>query len=142
MEQITKQDGRYCYGERGCADIDEAYVLFRRDYHSTLGRDASRRLDRLGQRKERIHGFGFCFDDGAVSGFDAGAVGRVRYRLLGLVGIHYCRIIGCWDYAGVGDDEFDGWFDTVFRKGSGLLRMVGTDQKVGRTSKRLNKRYK
>lgn len=132
MEQITRRDDGYYYGERRCATANDAYGLFRADYHKGLGRVSYRRLDRAGRRVERIHGFGFVFGER----LGPGKWTSVRYRILGLVGVHYCRIVGCWEYLSVGDDEFDDWFDRVFERGNGLLRLVGKKDKSGRTAKR------
>lgn len=61
---------------------------------------------------------------------------------MGLVGISYVRSIGIWDYPDIAEDEFEDWLDWVYAKGSGGLKTVGVRDKVGRTSKRLNKRYR
>ncbi len=138
MEQITKREGTIYYGEQRCTDIDAAYGLYRRDYHKSVGRAAYKRLDRLGQRRERVHGYGFVFE--RCPAYE-GVQEKVRTRLLGLVSGSYCRIFGCWDVP-CGDEAFDDWFDFVFRKGSGLVSLVGTNEKAGRTSRRLRRRYR
>lgn len=128
----------YYYGTVRCASADDAYLEFRAEYHSFIGRDSSRRLDRIGQRKERIHEFGFCRDSAyGGEGFPA----KVRYRILGLVGIHYCRVVGIWDIGGLEEEAVEEWIERAFTRGSGMLRLVGKD-KSGRTSKRLNTRYR
>lgn len=140
MEQITKRDGDYYYGERRCDNADEAYGFLREDYHKSLGKQFYKRFDRVGQRKERIHSFGFFFDEDSKP--KVRIEHRVKYRMLGLVGIHYYRIVGVWDYKEVSADGFDEWFDAAFSQGSGTLRLVGRKDKSGRTSKRLKARYR
>ena len=99
MEQITKRDGIYYYGGRKCLGIGDAYTRFREDYHKGLGKRVHKRLDRLGWRTERVHGFGFVFADGRP-GVPACHTGtRIPYRILGLVGLSYCRILGQSDTA-------------------------------------------
>ena len=139
MEQITRRDGVYYFGDRRCIDVEDAYRRFRDEYHESLGRAVYKRLDRIGQRKERIHGFGFDFDCGYGNLSDR--YGRTRYRLLGLVDISYCRLVGMWDYPALSDNEFDGWLDWAFSRNSGGLTMVGRRQKVGRTGKKFGTRY-
>ena len=144
MEQIIKRDGIYYYGVRECKSVDDAYRCFRNDYHDSIGRKAFSRLDRLGQRIERIHGFGFCFKDE-----DRRALEREfrdfpksRCVLLGLVGISYCWICGEGDVPELGEHRFEDWFDWAFMSGSGGMSYTGKRDKVGRTSKRIRRRYK
>lgn len=140
MEQITKRDGYYYYGEHKCDDASEAYSLFREDYHKSIGRVASRKLDRTGQRKERVHGFGFCFDSDVLP--PPGEFGKVKCWFLGLVNLSYCRLTGIRDCPDLPDEQFYEWLDWAFSRGSGAVRTVGLKQKTGRTSKRLRKRYR
>lgn len=139
MEQIIKKDGQIFYGKEKCLDAESAYCKFREDYHASIGRKAFLRLNRLGSRQERIHGFGFSFSS-AVPPFVSDT--RVPYRILGLVGISYCRIVGGWDIPCRTEDEFERWLDWAFSRGSGTLRLVGKNDKSGRTSNRLNARYR
>ncbi len=139
MEQIVRRDGKVFYGKETCRDADDAYCRFREDYHASVGREAFLRLNRLGSRSERIHGFGFSFSS-AVPPFVQGA--RVSYRILGLVGISYCRIVGGWDIPCDTEDEFERWLDWALSRGSGVLRLVGKNDKSGRTSRRLNTKYR
>lgn len=142
MEQITKVDGIYYYGKQACKDADAAYGRFRGEYHMGLGRQVFKRLDRLGQRQERVHGFGFVFEGGSDYPGDFGSLGRAEYRIIGLVGICYCRIIGIWDIPeGVGG-RIEEWLDWAFSRGSGALSLVDRKSRSGRTSKRLKTRYK
>ena len=142
MEQITKVNGVYYYGEQACKDADDAYRRFRDEYHMGLGRQFYRRLDRIGQRVERIHGFGFIFEGGCPYAGEFEYTGRVGYRFLGLIGICYCRIIGLWDIPESVGDRFEEWFDWAFSRGSGVLMATGRKDGSGRTSKRLKVRYK
>jgi len=140
MEQITKRNGIYYYGESKCVDADDAYRRFRADYHASIGRSAFLRLDRLGQRMERVHGFGFEFLHRVLP--PVGCGGKTRCRFLGLVHLSYCRLVGLWDYSDIPEEKFDEWFDWAFSRGSGALRTLGKNRKVGRTSKTLKKRYR
>lgn len=142
MEQITKRGGVYYYGDRECKDIDEAYERFRADYHASVGRNTHARLDRLGQRTERVHGFGFVFEGGIPYQAEFRDFPKVDCRLLGFLGIANCRIIGCWDFPDLDEETFERWFDWALSKGSGALRLVGRKYKSGRTSKRLKKRFR
>lgn len=141
VEQITRRDGIYYYGDRPCHSADEAYGRWRTDYHKIVGRAAYHRVDRLGQRTERLHGYGFDFAGPVPVGVLPDS-GRIRCQILGLVLVSYCRLIGLWDYGYVSDEEFDGWFDWVFSRGSGALRTVGKRKATGRNSKRLKTRYR
>ena len=142
MEQITRRDGLVYYGERRCINIEDAYGLFRKDYHESIGRDSYARLDRLGRRKERVHGFGFVFEREpskvSVRGKDCPVI---RARMLGIVCISYCRMVG-EGLPDLEDEEFDRWFDWTFRAHGGCVRTVGRNSGNGRTSKRKNVRYK
>lgn len=139
MEQIVRKDGGIYYGELLCDDADHAYRLYRNDYYAAIGRKAFLRLNRLGQREERIHGYGFVFAEERTAPVHSG--GRITARLLGLVGISYCRIFGTGEIHTRTDDEFERWLDWALSRGSGVLRTVGKD-KSGRTSKRLKARYR
>ena len=137
MEQITSHDGVFYYGGQRCDDIEDLYQRFRRDYHDSIGRKAFRRLDRLGQRKERVHGFGFVFGD--REGMVYGQQPRRECFLLGLVNVSYCWIVGLSD---VRDESVDAYVDRLFEKGSGMLKFIGKRSGLGRTSKLLKKRYR
>lgn len=138
MEQIVRKDGRIYYGEHLCTDADDAYCRFRDDYHRSLGRLAYYRLNRIGQRKERIHDNGFVFS----RNLDYEGNGKVDVRLLGLVETSYCRIAGGWNIPCESEDEFERWVDWAFSRGSGALRLVGRKDKAGRTNKNLRKRFR
>lgn len=143
MEQIVRRDGRIYYGEQLCEDADDAYCRFRYDYHRSLGKRAYHRLNRLGQREERVHGYGFVFTHPVYfRRNDGGACKPVNSRLLGLVEGAYCRGVGAWDIPCDNELEFERWFDWAFSKGSGAIRLVGRKDKAGRTSKRLKARYR
>lgn len=142
MEQISRKDGIIYYGGQPCDDIDDAYMLFRRDYHDSIGRRAFSRMDRLGQRSERIHGFGFVFRGGHGLGSVVHGHRRRRCFLLGLVNLSYCWIVGLSDMARLDERELDGYIDMIFEKGSGMLKFIGKRDGHGRTSKLLKKRYR
>ena len=133
MEQITKRDGVYYYGAVSCRDVNDAYRLFRRDYHESLGRNAWLRLDNI-RRTERIHGFGFVFSpECAPQPMDCK---RVQCWMLGLMGVSYCRMFGMWDIPVKTEEEFDRWFDWALSKGSRAILTRELRSKRGRTSKR------
>lgn len=142
MKLIERRNGDLYYGDELCKSADAAYRRFRSDYHVELGRNAYYRLDRIGQRFERIHGYGFVFRDGNSFGEHFRPRGRTKCYILGLVGLSYVRTIGAWDYSDISDNEFEDWLDWVFSRHSGALIMVGNRDKVGRTSKRLKVRYR
>lgn len=137
MEQIVKKDGRLYYGDQPCRNADDAYCRFRNEYHASLGRRAYHRLNRFGQREERIHDNGFVFE-GSL-GYEGD--GRADVYILGLMGLSYCRMLGGWSVP-CEDEQFEPWFDWAFSKGSGALRIVGRKQKTGRTSKRLKTKFR
>lgn len=139
MEQIARIDGVLYYGSVVCKSIDDAYSRFRDDYHQSIGRDSNKRLNRLGQRTERVHGFGFHFTDEPSSEY---LTHRVDCWLLGLLDINYTRAIGTWSYADVPEDSFADWLDTVFSAKVKHVRMLGFKDKVGRTSRHIKKRFK
>lgn len=144
MEQISKRDNVFYYGESPCLNAEDAYARFRNDYHESLGKRVYRRLNRIGQRKERIHEFGFVFSEPVkwVNPYDSNP-GRTRILLMGLVEGSYCRMLGRWDTdPRLGVDDFEVWFDWAFSAGSGQLRLAGRKEKAGRTSKMIKKRYR
>ena len=122
MEQIVRRDGQIYYGRIRCVDADEAYCRFRDDYHASIGRQAFLRLNRLGQRMERVHGFGFDFTK-RIDDSDFCGNGTVFYKLAGKVGISYLRVFGIHDYKSVSDEEFERWFDWALSRGSGVLKL-------------------
>ena len=105
-------------------DADEAYCRFRSDYNASVGRQAFLRLNRLGQREERIHGFGFNFTRRIGDPEDEfRRYGTVLYRMAGRIGISYLRVFGLFDYESVPDEEFERWFDWALSRGSGALKL-------------------
>lgn len=124
MEQIVRKDGQIYYGRIRCVDADDAYSRFRDDYHASIGREAFLRLNRLGQRSERIHGFGFDFTKPLDSRRDDfRRYGTVLYRMAGRIGISYLRVFGYYDYESVPDKEFEQWFDWALSRGSGAMKL-------------------
>ena len=134
MEQITRKDGAYYYGNKRCCDSDEVYCLFRSDYNNRLGKNIHDRLGRLVGRKERIHGYGFVFSEEVD--FDRNIIpGTIRYKIIGMLGISYCRIVGLWDMKGMTDDNHEKYIDYLFTKGRGILKLKG--RKDGTTRKHI-----
>ena len=143
MEQITRRDGALYYGGRRCRGPEEAYSRFRDDYNAACGRNAYRRLGRIGQRTERIHGSGFDFAEGSLpEGDEFGRYGKLRCWMGGLVGLSYSRITGLQAYGHIPDEVFDGWLDWALSRGSGGLITLGARKGTGRKSKRLKTRYR
>lgn len=141
MEQIRRIGDELYFGTERCLDINDAYSRFRAAYHKLLGRDSSRKLDRLGQRAERVHGYGFHFERHPGM-LDGGWLKRVPCYLLGLVHVCYCRGVGIWDLPDMDEQTVEAWFDWAFESGNKTLRMSGKRFKSGRTSKRLRTRYR
>ena len=148
MEQIERRDGILYYGGKVCVNPDDAYKRFRDDYNASLGKRYYQRLGRLGSRKERVHGFGFVFDNRGNETQCKTGVHNIQKsiyptRLLGISAGAYCRMLGGWDIQ-CGDDEEEFWrlFDRIFTKGSGMIRLTGRRDKAGRTSKMLKKRFR
>lgn len=134
MEQITRHEEDIYYGGQKCTGAEEAYERFRNEYHKSIGREFYHRLDRNPWRGERVHGFGFDFTRRPE--FDSSSIGKVDYRILGILCGAYCRMLGIWDLPeGMDDEQFWRWFDAAFSRNSGMLRLVGRKQKTGRTSK-------
>lgn len=144
MEQVTRREGRLYYGERFCENADKAYRLFRADFNARAGRNSYGRLNKLQVRKERIHGFGFVFEDSYRAFLERkyGHLPRVKYRIAGLVRISYCRILDYWDLPAVQEEDIYEYLDWVFAKDSGVLRLFSRRDSTGRTSKRLKTKYR
>lgn len=145
VEQISKREGVYYYGEQKCFGPDDAYRKFRDDYHAYLGKAVYRRLNRIGDRRERVHTDGIYFADrGYVEALEGryGGYGKVTARMMGLIGVAYCKMVGVWDMPDIPEEEQDAWYDWLFCHGSGMLRTVGVKDKVGRTAKNAKKRYR
>lgn len=138
MEQIRKVDGKLYYGEIQCKDADEAYRRFREDYHKSIGRAAYKRLNRLGSRKERMHGSGFVFSTKPEC--PPGIKRKVvPIYIMGIIAGSYCKSLSGQYIPDGTDEEIDQWIDWAFSKGSGALRVVGKKWKTGRTSKNYKK---
>lgn len=130
MAEITKDGGLYYYKSVCCGSADAAYRMFRKDYNESQGRNSAGFLQRLGQRKERVHDSGIVFTED--KDFDVFVAGKVECYQLGLVSGSYTKIVSVPDI--LTEDEAYEWADVIFRKGSNLLRIVGRKQKTGRTS--------
>ena len=140
MEKITRRQEGFYYGETKCSCADDAYMLFREDYHRSLGKNAYGRLNRLGAREERQHGYGFVFSERKECPISI--ADKVPVYILGIIAGGYCRVVGIDDLPQMTDEEYEQWVDYAFSKDSGALRTVGLKYKAGRTSKILNKRYR
>lgn len=144
MEQITSIDGDIYYGRSRCKNADEAYRKFRSDLQLELKNRDNRRLNAFSRRKERIHGYGIDFDPGRSGDLEKlfGHLGKVRYRIIGMMGASYCRIVGLWDMPRIQEEVFEEYIDYLFDRRSHALRLVSRRDRTGRTSKLINKRYR
>lgn len=142
MEQITKKGSSFYYGAVKCISSDEAYRMFREDIHSSIGRDSTKRLNRLGQRTDLIHWRGFVFDRGYFSPDRYEYDTAVNSRIIGIIGSSYCRIIGLWDIPDIDDAESDYFFDWLLEDGNRALRLTNRKGGLGRNNKRHNKNYR
>lgn len=140
MEQITKRDGVFYYGERRCINADDVYRRFRDGYHASLGRASYRRLGRLGSRKERVHEFGLVFDR-PFPRMDTDKYGKLRLMLFGLVCGSYCWITERIPQQMSEQEQLD-WLEWALAKGSGGVWKTGKARGSGRKSKRLTARYR
>lgn len=136
MEQIVRRDDGVYYGEIRCSSVDEAYGRYRRYYNESVGRLAFRRLNRLGSRVERVHGYGFDFGSEELDGFACytSGNGAVKCHMMGLVCTGYCRMTGLRYMPDVPEDKFPEYIDWLFETGKGRTRTVGKKYAFGRTS--------
>lgn len=141
MEQIERINGILFYGKDQCKDVEELYRRFREDYHRSIGRAAYKRLNRIGSRHERVHESGLIFSERRHNPIGV-SERMVPVRFLGLISGAYCKVLCGWDLPEGTEEELEQWIDWAFSKGSGALRIVGKNLKTGRTSDRLNKRYR
>lgn len=139
-KKITRKSDVFYYGVQVCRSADDAYCRFRDDYHAFLGKRAYRRLN-VQEREERIHGLNFYFSDALAKSLDVefGAPDkRIPCMLLGLVGISYCWCLDGSNAPDYEDDVFERWLDWFLLHANDLMKKIGLNDKVGRTSK--NKR--
>ena len=104
--------------------------MLRKEYNESQGRNSFGFLQRLGQRKERVHDSGIVFTED--KDFGVFVAGKVECYQLGLVSGSYTKIVSVPDV--LTEDETYEWADVIFGKGSNLLKIVGRKQKTGRTS--------
>ena len=138
MEQITKIDGEFYYGDRLCTGPEDVYCRFRNDYNVATGRAAHRRLSRILRRTERVHEFGFVFSE-PVYGTGVHLEKRLRLDLMGLVCGSYCWMMDCTSMPDIEEVE---WLDWVLQKGSKAIYKTGRRRGSGRRSARLKTRYR
>ena len=141
MEQITKIDGEFYYGDRLCTGPEDVYCRFRNDYNAATARAAYRRLSRILRRTERVHEFGFIFSQPADSP-GIRCERRVQLTLMGLVCGSYCWMMDCTPLPDMDEDEEDMWLDGVLQKGSRAVYKTGKRRGSGRRSSRLKTRYR
>lgn len=127
MEKIERRNGQLYYGEKPCHNADEAYALYREDYHKSLGRQVYKQLDRVGQRTERTHGIGYYFSwREQPDSKEFLYCKRTRYYVMGLLGISYCYMVGSWDIPEHNTEaDFDRWYNWAFDHNSNGLVLAG-----------------
>lgn len=134
MEEMTLRNGTIYYGDKACASADSAYKLFRNDYNASVGRRRNRQLNRIGTRKDRTRGWGAYYDVAVEP--PAGYEGvMVPSRLMGIVATAYCRMIGSWDIPDMSEEDTEKFMDWICSHGNRNLRLVGRNEKSGRTSR-------
>lgn len=141
MEQITRRNGVFYYGDRPCKDADEVYCLFRNDYHKSLGKANHFRLNRIGSRKERVHGQGIFLTkelEDSLREFDG--LPKVKCRIMGIVETAYSRMVCLEDMPDISEEKFERYLLWLFRKGGNTLYYVGRRDRVGRTRKIVSRR--
>lgn len=138
MEQIVRLNGTLYYGDRICRNADDAYRLYREDYHRRLGRRVFKRLN-YPDRLERVHGFHVYYTDDMrrrlESEFSLVDVG-IPCRILGISGISYCYAFSLQDCPDYEEEKFYRWIDWALMNYGSVLKLVGRNTRSGRTSKR------
>lgn len=145
MEQIIRKNGKLYYGKQICSDGNDAYCRFRDDYHASLGKRVYRRLNSP-EREERIHGFHTYYtpeferrlDEEFLRTVDEGNK-RIRYYLLGIVQLSYCRMFSGADFPDYEEERFWRWLDWFILHAGELTTQVGRNEKSGRTNKNKQK---
>ena len=138
MEQIK----RYIYKGIDYKSADNLYDAFRYDYTNGTGRAFFKRLNRLKNRTERIHGFGMYFSESFEREDFFKTLPKSKYRLLGMLQISYARIIGLHDMPKLDEKDLEDWVDWAFSYKSNALSLVGKNDKSGRTKKAFRKLFK
>lgn len=143
MKQITVRGGKYYYGSIAYNSCDAVYTAFREDYHAPVSNRFYDRLDRP-ERQERIHGFHVWLTDDLQMELDHEfgiPKTRVRYYLLGMIHISYCRMLAD-NYTDCEDEaKYWRWLDWVISHADTMMKRVGRNESAGRTSRR-RKRYR
>lgn len=146
MEQIARRDGVYHYGDIPCLNADEAYRLFRNDYHASLGKRVYRRLDARA-REERVHGFHVYYTDEYQKALDD-EFGKmmegvqVPCHILGISGISYCYAINGNDCPNLEEEQHYRWLDWALSHYGTAIKLKGRKSGMGRTSKRIKTKYR
>jgi len=132
MEKISKTDGVYYYGNIRCMDEHDAYRRFRDDYNRSLGAAVHLRLNRIGSRQERVHGFGFFFADKAYVRRledEFASFPKVPYRIIGFLSVSPVRMIR--DIPEFDDEEkLYRWVDWICMSGNDKLYITGRKRNV------------
>lgn len=142
MEQITRKDGIIHYGNIPCRSADEAYSMFRKDYHDELGKRVYRRLN-MRARTERLHGYKSYYTEERSEYLQKrfSDYPKVKGWLMGIVGISYCHAIGSWYMPQMDEDTTWDFIDYLLDVKSNALIITGRKNKTGRTGKS-RKRYR
>ena len=123
-----------------CPSVSAAYQLFKSRYNKALGAATHLMLGHVGQRVERITRVGIDFDkeykDTLCSKF--GSSKKVKYYILGLIGVTYCRMFGSWDFGidlyDIDEEETEQYLDWLMCAGVGNTMLYGRRDQVGRTN--------
>lgn len=143
MEQIVSREGKLFYGRYECSNSDDAYRMFRDDFHVSIGRMAYRRLD-AAERTERLHGFHVYYSNTLQKTLDkefGKPVKRIPYRFMGMANISYCRGISGKDTPNLEEEAYWRWFDWLLMHSDEAMTRVGRKDASGRTNKN-RRRYR
>lgn len=133
-----RNDGLLYYGNTVCQSPDEAYKLFREDYHKSIGRDANRKLNREGQRTDVLHWKGFTLSKPYFEYLKSKWEGfqTVRSSVIGILQTSYCRTVACEGLEKVDDSSIDECLDWVLSDCSNVLVLVNRKNGLGRTNRK------
>ena len=104
---IENKDGKILLDGIDCGSVNNAYLLYRHRYNKALGNASYRKYGHVGKRKERITSKGIEFEDTYRQQLqnEFSNCAAVKYYMLGMLDASYCRTIGSWEYAALGEDD-------------------------------------
>ena len=124
-------DGKYVVEGVKYYSADAAYRAFRRLYDKSLGRAAKQRYDNLKPRKSLVTHKGMCFDEKYIDALNEELkdTKKVKCYILGILGISYGYMYGCWDFdsqfCDYDDDKRERYIDWIIGAGTNGVRMCG-----------------